>query len=54
MASELTRWFLRVGLQWLCGALLAFAVSEVEQHHHQWPPPHPPVRLASGPHPLSH
>lgn len=34
MALALAKWFLRTGLQWICGALLALAITAVEQHYH--------------------
>jgi hypothetical protein len=37
MTLLLTRWFLRTGLQWLCGALLALAITAAQ---HYWNHPH--------------
>ncbi len=42
MVMELAKWFLRTGLQWIFGALLALAITAVERQY-QPATAHPPV-----------
>jgi len=35
MMLVITRWLLRTGLQWICGALLAFAVTSAQHYWRQ-------------------